>query len=90
MTVAGGLALLDLKPEAIVLDLMLPDGDGLDVLRKVRSERLRRSGSSSPPGIEDRDRLEEIRRLAARCPAPQAPRTRTTCSGPCGESTWPT
>jgi DNA-binding response OmpR family regulator len=30
----------DPPPQWIVLDLMLPDGCGIDVIRKVRSERL--------------------------------------------------
>jgi CheY-like chemotaxis protein len=61
MTVSEALAMLVLEPEMIVLDLMLPDGDGLAVLRKVRSE-----GSSArvvvATGVEDRRRLEEVRR----------------------------
>ena len=63
MTVAGALALLDLKPDAIVLDLMLPDGDGAAVLRKVRSEKLRAKVAVTT-GVEDSRRLEEIRGLA--------------------------
>ena len=63
MTVSGGLALLDLKPEAIVLDLMLPDGDGMAVLRKVRSERLRAKVAVTT-GVEDARRLDEIRSLS--------------------------
>lgn len=62
VTVSGGLALLDLNPEGVILDLMLPDGDGLGVLRKVRSERLA-SRVVVTTGVEDPDRLEEVRRL---------------------------
>ena len=62
MTVSSGLALLDLKPDAVILDLMLPDGDGMAVLRKVRSEQLA-SKVAVTTGIEDRARLEEIRKL---------------------------
>src|SRR3954463_12963670 len=38
MTVAGGLALLDTNPQGVILDLMLPDGEGETILRKIRSD----------------------------------------------------
>jgi CheY-like chemotaxis protein len=63
MTVSGGLALLELKPDAIILDLMLPDGDGMAVLLKVRSEQLPMKVAVTT-GVEDRKRLDEIRKLA--------------------------
>jgi CheY-like chemotaxis protein len=62
MTVSGGLALLDQNPDAIILDLMLPDGDGEAVLRKARAEcPLTRIAITT--GVEDHVRLEEIRNL---------------------------
>ena len=39
-TVAEGLAGLDPPPDLLVLDVTLPDGDGTDILRKVRSDHL--------------------------------------------------
>jgi DNA-binding response OmpR family regulator len=39
-TVAEGLDRLDPPPDCLVLDLMLPDGDGETVLRKVREAHL--------------------------------------------------
>jgi two-component system response regulator (stage 0 sporulation protein F) len=39
-TVAEALALLKNGPESVVLDLMLPDGDGVTVLRAVRQMGL--------------------------------------------------
>jgi CheY-like chemotaxis protein len=61
ITVSEALTLLTLEPEWIVLDLMLPDGDGLAVLREARS-----AGSSAKvvvtTGIEDPRRLEDARR----------------------------
>ena len=61
MSVSEALAMLALEPEWIVLDLMLPDGDGLAVLREARS-----AGSSAKvivtTGIEDPRRLEDARR----------------------------
>ena len=61
-TVSSGLALLDLKPDAVILDLMLPDGDGADVLRRVRALNLRTKVAVTT-GVEDRARLDEIRSL---------------------------
>ncbi len=62
MTVSGGLALLQLRPDAIVLDMMLPDGDGITLLRKVRSEDHPVTIAVTT-GIEDSTRLDEIRSL---------------------------
>src|SRR4051795_9570439 len=39
-TVAEGLTLLDPPPDLLVLDLTLPDGDGTDLLRHVRTAHL--------------------------------------------------
>jgi DNA-binding response OmpR family regulator len=39
-TVADGLALLDEQPDCVLLDLLLPDGRGETVLRKVREQNL--------------------------------------------------
>jgi DNA-binding response OmpR family regulator len=63
MTVSGGLALLHLKPDAIILDMMLPDGDGMEILRQVRASDLT-PRIAVTTGIEDRVRLEEIRKYA--------------------------
>jgi DNA-binding response OmpR family regulator len=62
MTVSGGLSLVHLKPEAIILDMMLPDGDGIDVLRRVRDTKESMKVAVTT-GIEDRARLEQIRKL---------------------------
>ena len=39
-TVADGLRLLDPPPDLLILDLSLPDGNGMDLLRHVRSAQL--------------------------------------------------
>jgi len=39
----------DFRPDAIVLDIMLPDIDGLQVLQRVRADGTRRPCSSSRP-----------------------------------------
>jgi DNA-binding response OmpR family regulator len=62
MTVSGGLALLHLRPQAIILDMMLPDGDGMELLRLVRAEN-HPTKVAVTTGMEDRARLEEIRKL---------------------------
>ena len=67
MTVSGGLALLDLRPDAVILDLMLPDGDGMEVLRKVRAEKLETKVAVTT-GIEDR--VSARRDPQARSPTP--------------------
>jgi CheY-like chemotaxis protein len=62
MTVTGGLALLELRPDAVILDLMLPDGDGVAVLRKLRADQPGAKVAVTT-GVEDFARLEEIRGL---------------------------
>jgi CheY-like chemotaxis protein len=39
-TLAAGLEALSDRPDIVLLDLMLPDGDGIEVLRRVRAEKL--------------------------------------------------
>lgn len=39
-TVEEGIQLLEMKPLCVILDLMLPDGNGASVLRYVREHRL--------------------------------------------------
>jgi two-component system OmpR family response regulator len=39
-TLAGALRLLAWQPDAIVLDLMLPDGNGVEILRRVRTGHM--------------------------------------------------
>jgi DNA-binding response OmpR family regulator len=39
-SVKDGLSRLDPPPDALVLDLSLPDGSGTDILRRIRCDRL--------------------------------------------------
>jgi DNA-binding response OmpR family regulator len=39
-TVEDGLAHLDPPPDALILDLSLPDGSGTEILRRIRRDRL--------------------------------------------------
>jgi CheY-like chemotaxis protein len=62
-TVADGVAMLASRPDYIVLDLMLPDGDGADVLRRVRE--LDRAAGAPPrvivtTAVNDEARLREV------------------------------
>jgi CheY-like chemotaxis protein len=62
-TVAEAMNALSAKPDWILLDLMLPDGDGAEVLRKVTSA----SPSTRTCVVSGccRTRLDEARRLGA-------------------------
>jgi DNA-binding NtrC family response regulator len=63
-TFAEAMALLDhgLEPDCLVLDLILPDGNGEEILRKVRSDGLR-TRVAVCTGTEDKRRLESIRSM---------------------------
>ena len=39
-TVAAGMEALANKPAALILDLMLPDGNGMQILRRIRDQKL--------------------------------------------------
>jgi DNA-binding response OmpR family regulator len=61
-TVAVGLALLDTDPNGVILDLMLPDGEGETILRKIRSDR-RPIRVAVTTGEGDLDRLRRVGEL---------------------------
>ncbi|MEO6809838.1 MAG: response regulator [Isosphaeraceae bacterium] len=61
-TIAEGLARLDPPPECLVLDLMLPDGDGETILRKVRDDCLPTRVVVNT-GTHDPDRLSAVSEL---------------------------
>jgi two-component system OmpR family response regulator len=65
-TVADALALLAQPPppDGLVLDLMLPDGDGVVVLRKVRTDGLP-TRVAVCTGTHDPARIAALRALAA-------------------------
>ncbi|HEV3165285.1 MAG TPA: response regulator [Isosphaeraceae bacterium] len=61
-TVSQGLELLNTKPHCVVLDLMLPDGNGEDVLRRAKEVNPQiRVVVTSATG--DEKRLEALREL---------------------------
>jgi DNA-binding response OmpR family regulator len=39
-TLREGMLALGRKPAALILDLMLPDGNGMEILRRIRQEKL--------------------------------------------------
>jgi DNA-binding response OmpR family regulator len=57
-TIEAGLAELDPAPDCLILDLMLPDGDGLTILEEVRTRGLSTrvavcTGSSDPRRLRE-------------------------------------
>ena len=62
-TVAEGLDLLDPPPDCLVLDLMLPDGGGEAILRKVREDDLPTRVVAVTTGSNDPARLAVVKEL---------------------------
>ena len=58
-TLAEGFAALEPPPRWVVLDLMLPDGDGADLLRWVRANGLP-TRIVVATGVADEARIEEV------------------------------
>ncbi|MHC5541894.1 response regulator [Singulisphaera rosea] len=58
-TCVDALAALDSAPDWLILDLMLPDGDGEAVLRKIREERMATSVAVIT-STADRKRVETV------------------------------
>jgi len=63
-TVADGLRKLAAKPDHVLLDLTLPDGDGEQVLRHIRAVGLH-TRVTITSGSGDSDRLGRVRELGA-------------------------
>ncbi len=61
-TVAAGLAMLDEKPDTVILDLMLPDGDGAAVLKHIRAAGLP-TRVVVTTAVHDAARLADVRAL---------------------------
>jgi DNA-binding response OmpR family regulator len=62
-TVAEGLRLLGAKPRCVILDLILPDGDGEVVLKRIKESGLA-CHVVVCSGEGNRNRLVNVRRLA--------------------------
>jgi two-component system OmpR family response regulator len=61
-TVAEAITQLDSNPDCIVLDLMLPDGDGTEILARIRAEN-RPIRVAVTTGTSDAVRLERVLKL---------------------------
>jgi DNA-binding response OmpR family regulator len=49
-------------PDSIVLDLMLPDGDGIEILRDIRARKLK-TRIAVTTGVSDPDHLTAVANL---------------------------
>jgi two-component system response regulator RegA len=61
-TVAEGLEALKSELDAVVLDLMLPDGDGERLLQELRRDE-RRMTVAVTTGVNDARRIAEVERM---------------------------
>jgi two-component system response regulator QseB len=61
-TVADGLARLAGNPQFVILDLMLPDGDGATVLKAIRDQHLK-SRVLVTTAVNDPQQLRDVRDL---------------------------
>ena len=62
-TVAEGIAALEPPPECVVIDLVLPDGDGAEVLEKIRVDALPARVVVVATGVSDPIRLQAVSAL---------------------------
>ena len=63
-TLIDALAFLDhgLEPDGLILDLALPDGDGVEVLRRVRDTSLKTCVAVCT-GTNDQEKLKRVRSM---------------------------
>lgn len=61
-TIADARAAMGDSFDHMILDLMLPDGDGADLLRLVRQKNLATKVTVTT-GVSDQDRLKDVRSL---------------------------
>src|SRR5262249_17383824 len=59
---ARGIVLMEQNPSCVILDLMLPDGDGITILQYIRSKNLPIRVLVTT-GVNDTERLEAVRDL---------------------------
>lgn len=59
---AGAELLQSFAPHILVLDLMLPDGDGVELLRRIRAQSLP-IHVAVITGIGDQDALDQVKQL---------------------------
>ncbi len=63
-TVAEGIRMLATRPDHVIVDLMLPDGDGAEVLEHANASQLHPHVTVTT-GVADSEHLDRVRRLGA-------------------------
>jgi CheY-like chemotaxis protein len=63
-TVAEGIRMLAMRPDHVIVDLMLPDGDGAQLLAHANASNLH-PHMTVTTGVADSERLERVRELGA-------------------------
>ena len=64
-TVADGIRMLAIRPDHVIIDLMLPDGDGAQILEHANAANIH-PHMTVTTGVSDSDHLDRVRQWAPR------------------------